>query len=279
MSDNTALPEGAESGKKEHVRQWLHSSPTVPQEYNEDVAGTSLLCPGKQDMVAREERAESPGCLSMKSDHSMGQPINFQRGRGTRDKREGAESPTPSCVSMRSDRSMDPPINYKREFIPNPREGADSPTPSYLSMTSDQSMDPSLRMKISDITQLSIGGVHATMPTEHQGMNRASDLREFPQRIEDWTKEHVKEWLISSLKLPEVATKLYEQDVSGASLVCIEKQDLTYLGVKFGPAIQIIKNVELLRNYLESVGRSMRSHESDSFRRQEIFRAIPEARI
>uniref|UniRef100_A0A4W5NTI6 SAM domain-containing protein n=1 Tax=Hucho hucho TaxID=62062 RepID=A0A4W5NTI6_9TELE len=72
------------------------------------------------------------------------------------------------------------------------------------------------------------------------------------QLIEDWTKEHVKEWLTSSLKLPEVATKLYEQDVSGASLVCIEKQDLTDLGVKFGPAIQITKNVETLRNYLES---------------------------
>lgn len=112
-------------------------------------------------------------------------------------------------------------------------------------------------------------------------MNRVSDLRELPQRIEDWTKEHVKEWLTSSLKLPEVVTKLYEQNVSGASLVCIEKQDLTDLGVKFGPAIQIIKNVEILRNYLESVGRSMRSPESDPFRRQERFRfrAIPEARM
>ncbi|XP_071263974.1 sterile alpha motif domain-containing protein 9-like [Salvelinus alpinus] len=278
MSDNTVSSEGAESGKNEHVRHWLHSSPTAPQEYNEEVAGSSLLCPGKQGLVAQEERAESPSCLSMKSDHSMGQPIDFHRGHGTRDKREGAESPTSSCVSMRSDRSMDPPINYKREFIPNRREGADSPTSSCVSMRSDQS---SSRMMTSDTTQLSIGGVHATMLTEHHGMNRVSDLREFPQRIEDWTKEHVKEWLTSSLKLPEVATKLYEQDVSGASLVCIEKQDLTDLGVKFGPAIQIIKNVEILRNYLESVGRSMRSPESDPFRRQERFRcrAIPEARM
>jgi hypothetical protein len=89
MSDNTVSPEGAESGKSEHVRQWLHSSPTAPQEYNEDVAGSSLLCPGKQGLVAQEERAESPSCLSMKSDHSMGQPINFHRGHGTRDKRFG----------------------------------------------------------------------------------------------------------------------------------------------------------------------------------------------
>uniref|UniRef100_A0A3P8YRJ4 SAM domain-containing protein n=1 Tax=Esox lucius TaxID=8010 RepID=A0A3P8YRJ4_ESOLU len=228
MAENTSSPEGAESGKKEHVQQWLQSSCTVSQQYmdlsnNEDVVGTHPYSGPKEDKLVREKRAESPTCLSVKSDNSMDRPVNFSRGRGTRD-------------------------------------GADSP--SYLSMKSDRTMDLHEGVKRSDTTVLSIGGVHA-VPAEHHRQNRVDEVNKFPEKIEDWSKEQVKKWLISSLKLPEVAEKLYDQEVSGACLVILELKDLTYLGVTFGPAKQIIINVEMLRNDLEYEGCGMRSPMSD----------------
>ncbi|CAL8240354.1 unnamed protein product [Merluccius merluccius] len=67
----------------------------------------------------QQERADSPGpsCVSMKSDHSMGQPENFKDGNQSVEKRrvqqERADSPGPSWVSMKSDRSMGHPDNFK----------------------------------------------------------------------------------------------------------------------------------------------------------------------
>ncbi|CAL8290808.1 unnamed protein product [Lota lota] len=66
-----------------------------------------------------QERADSPGpsCVSMKSDRSMGHPINFKDGNQSVEKRrvqqERADAPGPRCVSMKSDRSMGHPINFK----------------------------------------------------------------------------------------------------------------------------------------------------------------------
>ncbi|KAL1023676.1 hypothetical protein UPYG_G00044430 [Umbra pygmaea] len=152
MMDNTSSPDVVEGGKKQHVQQWLESSPTglleTDKQQHEDVAGKSIPCLLNEDLVTRE----SPGCMSIKSDQSMGQPINLERGHGASVKRDRARSPTLSLASMRSDRSKDQPINYK---LSNRREGSDSP--SYLSMKSGQSEDLSLRMKTSDPTELSIG--------------------------------------------------------------------------------------------------------------------------
>ncbi|XP_061116493.1 NACHT, LRR and PYD domains-containing protein 3-like, partial [Conger conger] len=70
----------------------------------------------------RVERAGSPvpSCLSMKSDHSMGPPLDF-RGEFTSDQRdrqrvERAGSPVPSCLSMKSDHSMGPPLDFRGTF-------------------------------------------------------------------------------------------------------------------------------------------------------------------
>ena len=72
-----------------------------------------------------------------------------------------------------------------------------------------------------------------------------------PENIEDWTKEHVCHWLLYDLKVPqEYADRLYIEDVSGASLVCFQKDDLLELGVKQGPAVQIISNVRRLKQSL-----------------------------
>ncbi|KAJ8245060.1 hypothetical protein COCON_G00236170 [Conger conger] len=71
------------------------------------------------------ERAGSPvpSCLSMKSDHSMPEPLNF-RGEVTGDQRvqvERAGSPVPSCLSMKSEDSMDHIINFRKEFTGDQR--------------------------------------------------------------------------------------------------------------------------------------------------------------
>ncbi|XP_031416183.1 sterile alpha motif domain-containing protein 9 [Clupea harengus] len=68
------------------------------------------------------------------------------------------------------------------------------------------------------------------------------------QRIEDWTREDVRQWLLTNLKVPqEYADILYDEDVSGASLACFRKQDLIDLGIRHGPAVLIVTNVEKVK--------------------------------
>lgn len=70
--------------------------------------------------------------------------------------------------------------------------------------------------------------------------------------MEDWTKEHVKDWLIVELRVPQkTAQSLYDQELSGACLVTYEKQDLLDLGVPPAPAIQILRRVEKFRRCSE----------------------------
>ncbi|XP_074490224.1 protein NLRC3-like isoform X2 [Sebastes fasciatus] len=107
------------------------------------------------DCVEEEEdRAESPvsGCLSMKSDESKGDFLNFSNEPGPSDTkvqyRQRAESPVPSCLSMKSDRSKGDILNFSNEPGPSEskvqyRQRAESPVPSCLSMKSDRSIwDP-----------------------------------------------------------------------------------------------------------------------------------------
>ncbi|XP_059901491.1 NACHT, LRR and PYD domains-containing protein 12-like isoform X4 [Gadus macrocephalus] len=67
----------------------------------------------------QRERADSPGpsCVSLKSDWSMDDPINFRDGNQSIEKRrfqkERADSPGPSCVSMKSNWSMEHPPDLK----------------------------------------------------------------------------------------------------------------------------------------------------------------------
>ncbi|CAL8290512.1 unnamed protein product [Lota lota] len=92
----------------------------------------------------------------MKSDHSMGEPVNFKDGNHQpskeRRRQERADSPGPSCVSMKSDWSMDKPFNFKdgNQSIEKRRvqqEREDSPGPSCVSMKSDWSMGPPVKFK------------------------------------------------------------------------------------------------------------------------------------
>uniref|UniRef100_A0A674MGY5 NACHT domain-containing protein n=1 Tax=Takifugu rubripes TaxID=31033 RepID=A0A674MGY5_TAKRU len=69
-------------------------------------------------VMEEEERAEStvPSCVSMKSDWSKGEPLNFgigPQGSPLKMDEDRAESTVPSCVSLKSDRSKEEIINFR----------------------------------------------------------------------------------------------------------------------------------------------------------------------
>ncbi|XP_049333126.1 NACHT, LRR and PYD domains-containing protein 12-like isoform X2 [Astyanax mexicanus] len=70
--------------------------------------------------VLKEKRAASPAPsgVSMKSDGSMRNPLNFSSGggsSGSRTETQRGASPEPSCVSMKSDRSIEHPPDFSSE--------------------------------------------------------------------------------------------------------------------------------------------------------------------
>ncbi|XP_072548668.1 NLR family CARD domain-containing protein 3-like isoform X2 [Salminus brasiliensis] len=66
----------------------------------------------------------APSAVSMKSDRSMEQPLDFSSGGGSSESRtetQRAVSPEPSCVSMKSDWSMGEPPDFSSEAVtPDP---------------------------------------------------------------------------------------------------------------------------------------------------------------
>uniref|UniRef100_I3K5H7 SAM domain-containing protein n=1 Tax=Oreochromis niloticus TaxID=8128 RepID=I3K5H7_ORENI len=95
--------------------------------------------------------------------------------------------------------------------------------------------------------QRNVSPVRTAFPVSGLRTEIKENYLRLPLLIEDWTKEHVKDWLVITLKVPNhIAQSLYDQEMSGACLASFEKQDLVDLGVPPAPAIQIIKQVEKL---------------------------------
>ncbi|XP_054847929.1 sterile alpha motif domain-containing protein 9-like [Eublepharis macularius] len=70
---------------------------------------------------------------------------------------------------------------------------------------------------------------------------KKNDQQNLPEKIEDWTKEHVKQWVTDELKLEEKhGNTLFQQDVTGTILKLLSKQDFIDMGITYGPAIQIM---------------------------------------
>ncbi|KAJ8289400.1 hypothetical protein GJAV_G00000860 [Gymnothorax javanicus] len=111
-----------------------------------------VLSPDRKRVQVERSGSPIPSCLSMKSNHSMNQPIMFS-GEFTGDKRVRVErpgSPVPSCHSLQSDASMNPPLHFKGEFTGDQRvrvERPGSPVLSCQSLQSDASMNPPLHFK------------------------------------------------------------------------------------------------------------------------------------
>ncbi|XP_042340607.1 protein NLRC3-like isoform X2 [Plectropomus leopardus] len=102
--------------------------------------------------TVRQDRPDStgPSCVSLKSDGSMCEPVNFKDGGQSNQqiqvKQERADPPVPDCVSVRTDRSISEPIEFKDVApITEPsqvnQERADPPEPSHVSVRSDRSED------------------------------------------------------------------------------------------------------------------------------------------
>ncbi|XP_047191069.1 NLR family CARD domain-containing protein 3 isoform X6 [Scophthalmus maximus] len=91
----------------------------------EEHVGASPLRPEKMsDLQEDEDRAESPvfSCVSMKSDWSKEQPVNFSGEPGPSHSEQRSESPVFSCVSMKSDWSKEQPVNFSGEPGPSHSE-------------------------------------------------------------------------------------------------------------------------------------------------------------
>nr|XP_046245919.1 protein NLRC3-like [Scatophagus argus] len=76
---------------------------------------TKAQSPEQQQRPDCPEPEPEPSCVSMKSDWSMRQPIDF-KGRlppETHVDQQTADSPVPSCVSMKSDGSMIQPLKFR----------------------------------------------------------------------------------------------------------------------------------------------------------------------
>ncbi|XP_049332923.1 NLR family CARD domain-containing protein 3-like isoform X6 [Astyanax mexicanus] len=111
--------------------------------------------------VIKEKRAASPAPsgVSMKSDRSMRNPLNFSSGggsSGSRTETQRGASPEPSCVSMKSDRSMRNPLNFSSGggsfgSRTETQRGA-SPEPSCVSMKSDASIGVPPDLSSEDMT-------------------------------------------------------------------------------------------------------------------------------
>ena len=74
-----------------------------------------------------------------------------------------------------------------------------------------------------------------------------------PQHMEEWTKEHVKEWLTDLKVAQKIVSLLYDQELSGSCLLCYEKQDLIDLGVSQAPAIQILRQVKSFKSQTDMI--------------------------
>ncbi|XP_044197866.1 protein NLRC3-like isoform X4 [Thunnus albacares] len=102
---------------------------------------------------SQKSTAEStaPSCVSLKSDGSMYQPLNFGREKTQSSQRSTAGSTAPSGLSMKSDGSMYQPLNFGHEKTQSSQmRAADSRAPSGVSMKIDGSMNPPLNLALGE---------------------------------------------------------------------------------------------------------------------------------
>ncbi|KAM9770664.1 sterile alpha motif domain-containing protein 9-like [Menidia menidia] len=184
-------------------------------------------------------------CSSLMSNKSKEEPpfLSKEDGEDANDKNRPA---VPSSVSYRS---MTPPPNF-------------------------QMANPHVRNVIPDAAAIQSPVCVQQIQTGHKGL-------ELPPLIEDWTKEHVKDWLVFTLRVSKkIAEHLYDQELSGACLASYEKQDLYDLGVPKAPAIQIMRQVEKLRKYMETSESPFRSdfelRQSDNWNSSEMSENMDE---
>ncbi|XP_060734434.1 uncharacterized protein LOC132851511 isoform X12 [Tachysurus vachellii] len=108
----------------------------------------------KQHKSGTKERPDSPvsSCVSLKSDKSMLNPLNFKGGTSSMESgtKERPDSPVSSCVSLKSDKSMPNPLNFRggtSSMESGTKERPDSSVSSCVSLKSDKSLPLPLNFK------------------------------------------------------------------------------------------------------------------------------------
>ncbi|XP_048036221.1 NACHT, LRR and PYD domains-containing protein 3-like [Megalobrama amblycephala] len=159
--------------------------------------------PGCSSVHQRRSEPES-SCVSMKSDMSRDQPVNFKSG----DSRTGLSSfhqkrsePESSCVSMKSDMSMNQPVHFKSgETLTDPssvHQKRSEPVSSFVSMKSDAFKGHLVRLKSRD-TQPGLSHKASSLNTFR------SNLREKFQCLNEGTAMQGNPTLLN-----EIYTELY----------------------------------------------------------------------
>ncbi|KAL4618040.1 sterile alpha motif domain-containing protein 9-like [Arapaima gigas] len=79
---------------------------------------------------------------------------------------------------------------------------------------------------------------------------------QLPEDVKAWTKDHVKHWLLMDNTVnPTIADIIYDQDISGESLLLLETSDLQSLKITLGPAKLILhKRDELVKLKKDQTG-------------------------
>ncbi|KAK7929765.1 hypothetical protein WMY93_006160 [Mugilogobius chulae] len=163
-----------------------------------------------------------------------------------RNKRKKTKNPGSSAQTPVSSK------NESEEF----EERSESPTPMSLHSMSTERPDLSCAKPQDRNVALAEPSVPGRLPEK-------GDNKVFPPIMKNWTKEHVRDWLITELRIsPKVAQNLYDQEFSGACLVSFNKSHLKELGVPLAPTLQILQEVETYSKCSET---SMRLQESQKF--------------
>ncbi|XP_035516842.1 sterile alpha motif domain-containing protein 9-like [Morone saxatilis] len=185
------------------------------------------------------------------------------------DAKQKKQTSSSSCLSMKSDFSKDDPPYFSEEERNRPFAKTDrmntnfekptSPTSPSLKSDRSRSSPPDMCPDNTSVDERNVTQVAAWFPVGRPQDKKGEYDLILPPLIEDWTKEHVKDWLIVKLRVPQkIAQNLYDQELSGACLVCFEKQDLLELDVPPAPAIQIIRQIEKLRKHSKNLEPSLR---------------------
>ncbi|XP_078475300.1 sterile alpha motif domain-containing protein 9-like [Lampetra planeri] len=89
----------------------------------------------------------------------------------------------------------------------------------------------------------------------HKGDDKNVKL---PSSMQDWNEDHVRHWLVHEVKLKEQhANKLHEEELTGPSLVKLQREQLKEFGLK---SLQISLLVDSRDEYLKSQPKSSSTH-------------------
>ncbi|XP_057186666.1 sterile alpha motif domain-containing protein 9-like isoform X2 [Triplophysa rosa] len=239
IADKSTKLKKLEDWTKEDVRHWLMDIIKVPQQYTdilykEDVYGAALILFDKKDFLDAGLK-HGPAVQILK---------NMSQYKTSSDVLKNSAIPT---AEIPTDGSNDHEITPKlsiQEILSSVQQRSLplEETPKYTENEGKTLHDTSRFQEEQDDLQYKAGGTSSAVTETKENLTTfASETR--TNKIDDWTKEDVRHWLMDVIKVPQQYSDiLYNEDVYGAALILFDKKDfLAFL--KHGPAVQILKNM------------------------------------